>query len=138
MTGATTASTLAGIAAGALTAAFLRRTWTSGTYVSSGNRRLPTYRAFPPLRGLAGAYQPKLSSCPPSHPKDAAIAAATDRRITRRNFHSSIVPPGDFVEGRQTQELWLRLRCAVITRRGYLPEIPRMGYLVRWIPPVPG
>src|SRR5207244_10920816 len=50
----------------------------------------------------------------------------------------ALVPPGDFVEGRQTQELWLRPRYAVITRRGYLPEIPRMGYLVRWIPPRSG
>src|SRR5262249_756429 len=49
---------------------------------------------------FAGAYQPKLCTMPPKLPRPTAMTPARAKRITRRNFHSSIVPPGQNVVGR--------------------------------------
>src|SRR3954449_4327055 len=46
---------------------------------------------------FASAYQPKLCTKPPRLPRPTAMTPARARRITRRNFHSSIVPPGENV-----------------------------------------
>src|SRR3954454_5547242 len=46
---------------------------------------------------FASAYQPKLCTKPPKLPRPTAMTPARARRITRRNFHSSIVPPGENV-----------------------------------------
>src|SRR6059036_3150956 len=86
ITGTTIASTLAGTAAGAGAFAPARAGWSSAPTVTSPTR-------------FAGAYQPKLCTKPPKFPRPTAMTPARARRITRRNFHSSIVPPGENVVG---------------------------------------
>src|SRR3954447_23211864 len=82
ITGTAIANTLAGTAAGACPFVPARAACSSAATVTSPTR-------------FAGAYQPKLCTKPPKFPRPTANTPARARRITRRNFHSSIVPPGE-------------------------------------------
>src|SRR4029077_20532945 len=86
ITGATTAKTLGRIPA--MVVVSTDRCWSPATDAS------PTRRA--------GAYQPKLWAPTTPWPNTTASTAAKARRVTRRDFHSSIVPPG--TNGRRTPD----------------------------------